>query len=67
MQFSLKYVTFGIMERTQCIEIHIARKIFIFKKCLKTQPTLAHFNVFLSQRINVEKAHLFYKQYTCPI
>ena len=33
---------------------------FIFKnKCLKTQPTISHFKVYLSQRINVEK-HIYF-------
>ena len=62
MQFNLKYVTFGILERAHCIKTQVENfiillgKYFIFKnKYLKTQPTIAHFKVYLSQRINVEK------------
>ena len=65
MHFSLKYVTFGITEREYCIETQVKNfiillgKYFIFKnKCLKVQPTIAHFKVYLSQRINVEK-HIY--------
>ena len=66
MHFSLKYVTFGITERAHCIETQVKNfiillgKYFIFKnKCLKTQPTISHFKVYLSQRINVEK-HIYF-------
>ena len=66
MHFSLKYVTFGITERAHCIETQVKNfiillgKYFIFKnKCLKTQPTISHFKVYLSQRINVEN-HIYF-------
>ena len=66
MHFSLKYVTFGITERAHRIKTQIKKfiillgKYFIFKnKCLKTQPTISHFKVYLSQRINGEK-HIYF-------
>ena len=66
MHFSLKYVTFGIKKRAHCIETKVKNfiillgKYFIFKnKCFKTQATIAHFKVYLSQRINVEK-HIYF-------
>ena len=66
MHLSLKYVTFGITERAHCKETQVKNfiilpvKYFIFKnKCLKTQPTIAHFKMYLSQRINVEK-HIYF-------
>ena len=69
MHFSLKYVTFYITERAHCIETQVKNfiillgKYFIFKnKCFKTQPTIAHFKVYLSQRINVEK-HIYFIKY----
>ena len=62
INFSLKYVTFGITERTNCIETQVKNfiillgKYFIFKnKYQGTQPTLEHFKLYLSQRIKVEK------------
>ena len=73
MHFSLKYVIFGITERAHCIETQVKKliillgKYFIFKnKCLKTQPTLAHLNVYFSQRINVEKHSYFIKKIDLP-
>ena len=72
MHFSLKYVTFGVMERAHCIETQVnnflilLRKYFIFKnKSLKTQPTITHFKVYLSQRINVEK-HIYFTKKNLP-
>ena len=66
MHFSLKYGTFGITEGAHCIETQVKNffillgKYIIFKNiCLKTQPTIAHFKVYLSQRINVEK-HIYF-------
>ena len=62
INFSLKYVTFCITERTNCIETQVKNfiillgKYFIFKnKYQGTQPTLEHFKLYLSQRIKVEK------------
>ena len=69
MHFSLKYVTFGITERAHCTETQdkkffiLLGKYYMFKnKCLKTQPTIAHFKVYLSQIINVEKHIYFIKK-----
>ena len=62
INFSLKYVTLGITERTNCIETQVKNfiillgKYFVFKnKYQGTQPTLEHFKLYLSQIIKVEK------------
>ena len=62
INFSLKYVIFGITERTNCFEtqdknfIILLGKYLIFKnKYQETQPTLEHFKLYLSQRIKVEQ------------
>ena len=73
INFSLKSVTLGITERTNCIEtlvknfIILLGKYFIFKnKYQDTQPTLEHFKLYLSQRIKVEKNHLFLQMIELP-
>ena len=62
INFSLRYVTFGITERTNCIETQVKNFIILlginvmFKnKYQENQPTLEHFKLYLSQRIKVEK------------
>ena len=53
VNFSLKYVTFGITKKANCIETQVKNftillgKYVIFKnKCLETQPTMSHFKVY---------------------
>ena len=58
INFSLKYVTFGITERTNGIETQVKNFIILLGKCFifknkyqDTQPTLEYFKLYLSQII----------------